>query len=413
MFMRFKASLIALLAALPLATVPSPATADGGRWGGGWATAVQQPTATPWFPNWSQQGFDNHSLRQVIRTSVAGTHLRIRLSNAYGTTPLRLTGATIAKTATGAAVRPGTTRRLTFGRTASVTVPAGGQAASDPLRLPVRALEQLTVTLYFRGTTGPATFHSIAMATSYRAKGDHLRDTVDAAFTDTSLSRYYLSGLDVSGRKDTIVTFGDSITDGYGATNDADDRYPDRLAERLAASGTPVLNAGIGGNRVLNDSACFGEKATARFQRDALAQPGVRTVIVLEGINDILFEQDTSACATPNPRVSAKELIDGHRALIRAAKSRGVRIIGGTLPPFKGSALYSEYGESVRQAVNHWIRASGEYDAVADFDRALADPDPRRAGELLPAYDSNDRLHPSPAGYQAMADAVDLSTLIR
>jgi lysophospholipase L1-like esterase len=409
--MRFKASLIALLAALPLATAPSPATAEGGRWGGGWATAVQQPTATPWFPNWSQQGFDDHSVRQVIRTSVAGTHLRIRLSNAYGTTPLRLTGASIAKTATGAAVRLGTIRPLTFARSASVTVPAGGQAASDPVRLPIRALEQLTVTLYFRATTGPATFHSIAMATSYRAKGDRLRDTDDAAFTETSLSRYYLSGLDVSGRKDTVVTFGDSITDGYGATNDADDRYPDRLAERLAASGTPVLNAGIGGNRVLNDSACFGEKATARFQRDVLAQLGVRTVIVLEGINDILFEQDTSACATPNPRVSAKELIDGHRALIRAARSRGVRIIGGTLPPFKGSALYSEYGESVRQAVNHWIRTGGEYDAVADFDRALANPDPRRAGELLPAYDSGDRLHPSPAGYQAMADAVDLSTL--
>ncbi|GAA2390740.1 hypothetical protein GCM10010404_54970 [Nonomuraea africana] len=333
--MRVKPFLIALLAALPLATAPLPATADGGRWGGGWATAVQQPTAT-WFPNWSQQGFDNHSVRQVIRTSVGGTHLRIRLSNAYGTTPLRLTGASIAKPKTGAAVRPGTVRPLTFARSASVTVPAGGQAVSDAVRLPVRALEQLTVTLYFRGTTGPATFHSIAMATTYRAKGDHLRDADAGSFTETSLSRYYLSGLDVSGRKNTVVTFGDSITDGYGATNDADDRYPDRLAERLAASGVPVLNAGIGGNRVLNDSACFGEKATARFQRDALAQPGVRTVIVLEGINDIMFPKNTAACAIPNPQVSAEELIAGHRALIHAARSRGVRMIGGTLPPFKG-----------------------------------------------------------------------------
>ncbi|WP_043634519.1 SGNH/GDSL hydrolase family protein [Nonomuraea candida] len=409
--MRFKASLIALLAALPLAAAPSPAAAaEGGRWGGGWATAVQRPAATPWFPNWSEQGFDDHSVRQVIRTSVSGTQLRIRLSNAYGATPLRLTGATIAKTATGAAVRPGTTRKLTFARSASVTVPAGGQTASDPVRLPVRALERLTVTLYFQRPTGPATFHSIAMATSYRAKGDHRHDTGGAAYTETSLSRYYLSGLDVSGRKNTVVTFGDSITDGYGATNDADDRYPDRLAERLAASGTPVVNAGIGGNRVLNDSACFGEKATTRFKRDALAQPGVRTVIVLEGINDILFEQDPSACAAPNPRVTAGELIDGHRALIRAARARGVRIVGGTLPPFKGSALYSEHGEGVRQAVNHWIRTAGAYDAVADFDRALADP--RDAGQLLPAYDSGDGLHPSPAGYQAMADAVDLSALI-
>ncbi|MFI7439404.1 SGNH/GDSL hydrolase family protein [Nonomuraea indica] len=410
--MRVKPFLIALLTALPLAAMPLPATADGGRWGGGWATAVQQPTAT-WFPNWSQEGFDNHSVRQVIRTSATGTHLRVRLSNVYGTTPLRLTGASIAKTTTGAAMRPATVRPLTFARSESVTMPAGGQAVSDPVRLPVRALEQLTVTLYFRGATGPATFHSIAMATSYRAKGDHRRDAGGAAFTETSLSRYFLSGLDVSGRKNTVVAFGDSITDGYGATNDADDRYPDRLAERLASSGTSVLNAGIGGNRVLNDSACFGERATARFRRDALDQPGVGTVIVLEGLNDILFPKNTGACATPNPQVTAEELIDGHRALIRAARARGVRIIGGTLTPFKGSDLYSEYGEGVRQAVNHWIRTSGEYDAVADFDRALANPEPGHAGELLPAYDSGDRLHPSPAGYQAMADAVDLFTLTR
>jgi lysophospholipase L1-like esterase len=217
--------------------------------------------------------------------------------------------------------------------------------------------------------------------------------------------------VDVSGHhanRGAVVAFGDSLTDGSFSTPNADNRYPDELAERLVTAGRPlgVLNAGIGGNRVLTDAPGFGEKATARFQRDALERPGVRTVIVLEGINDIGMGE---AAGTP---VTAQQLIDGHRALIRAAHARGVRVIGATITPTKGvpyPGYYTERGEAVRDAVNHWIRASGEYDAVADFDRTLADPaDPDR---MRPEYDGGDALHPNDAGMHAMADAVDLDTL--
>lgn len=385
------------------------------EWAGAWATAVQRPSPTPWFANWAEAGFHDHSVRQVIRVSAGGSHLRIRLSNEYGTAPLRLTGASIGKTDEGAAVRPGTIRPLSFGGSTAVTVPAGEQIASDPVELPVDALDQLTVTLYFEEATGPATFHSVAMSVSYRAGGDHLRDREAAAFTEMSFSWYHLAGVDVSVPapkvRDTVVIFGDSLTDGYGATAGADDRYPDELAKRLVSAGraTSVVNAGIGGNRVLNDSTCFGDKATARFQRDVLGQPGAGTVIMLEGINDIIFEHDRSPCAAPNPRVTAEELIDGHRELIRAARDGKIKIIGGTIPPFRGAEYFTEYGEQVRRAVNDWIRNSGEYDAVVDFDLVLADP--AHAGRLLPAYDSGDGLHPSPAGYRAMAEAIDLDTL--
>jgi lysophospholipase L1-like esterase len=289
-------------------------------------------------------------------------------------------------------------------------VPAGRQLSSDAVSLPVAPLERLTVTLFFAQRTGPATFHPLALATSYRAEGDHLADRSGKAYTETSQSWYYLSGVDVSGRDGgTVVAFGDSITDGAFSTPDANNRYPDELAERLAATGSRrgVVNAGIGGNRVLTDSAGFGDRATARFGRDALDQPGVRTVIVLEGINDIGL-----GVGAGNEPVTAGQLIDGHRALIRAAHQRGVRIIGATILPFAGVTypdFYTDAGEKVRDAVNRWIRTGGEYDAVADLDRALGDPaDPDR---LNPAYDSGDGLHPNDAGLHRMAQTIDLDSL--
>ena len=206
-----------------------------------------------------------------------------------------------------------------------------------------------------------------------------------------------------------MATFGDSITDGYGATLDADDRYPDALARRLAGR-RPVLNLGIAGNRLLNDSACLGERGLARFRWDVLDRPRVKSVIVLEGINDILLGlQEPTPCTTPAVKVSADDLIGGYRQLIRAAHARGVRIIGGTLLPAKGYAYLTDEAERIRDAVNAWIRTSGAFDAVVDFERAVADPtDPDR---IRPGYDSGDHLHPNPAGYQAMADAIDLRTL--
>lgn len=391
-------------AALITVLTAAPAGAEG--WTGAWATAVQRPSADVWYPTWAEKGFHDHSVRQIVRVTADGPRLRIRLSNAYGRTPLRLTGATIGKAAEGAAVHPGTIRPLSFGRS---TIPAGGQLASHPVKLAVKAGDRMAVTLYFREPTGPATYHNLAVATSYRAAGDHTSDPGAAAFQEKNISWFYLAGVDVQGGKGAVAAFGDSITDGYGATQDADNRYPDALAHRLLGK-RPVLNLGIGGNRLLNDSVCLGEKGTARFERDVLGQPHVKTVIVLEGINDILMGgQNPTPCTEPAVKVSADDLIAGYRTLIRASHARGVRIIGGTLLPTKGYEYHSEAGESVRDEVNHWIRTSGEFDAVVDFERVVADPgDPDR---LRPTYDSGDHLHPNPAGYRAMANAIDPDTL--
>ncbi|WP_308377843.1 SGNH/GDSL hydrolase family protein [Streptomyces sp. ISL-98] len=211
-----------------------------------------------------------------------------------------------------------------------------------------------------------------------------------------------------------VVTFGDSLTDGYGATPGADRRYSDELAKRLAADGRsrPVLNAGIGGNKVLGDSDCYGESALARFRRDALGRSDVGTVIVLEGTNDIVHpDSPADRCTTPSPEVSAEQIIAGHRQLIREAHARGVKVLGGTLPPYHGYEYWTERGEHVRNAVNHWIRTSGAYDGVVDFDRAVADPaDPKRV-KIKKEYAFEDLIHLNDAGYKAMADAVDLDSL--
>ncbi|WP_338495257.1 SGNH/GDSL hydrolase family protein [Streptomyces sp. SJL17-4] len=419
------AALLLAGAAIPPASAES-AERGGTRWNGAWTAAVQRPS-TNFYPNWSQQGFENHSVRQVVRMSAEGTDLRIRVSNAYGTAPLRLTGASVARAGDGAAVKPGTVRTVRFAGAASVTVPAGAKAVSDVVRLPVKAGERLSVTLYFAAATGPATYHDLAQgAFSYRASGEHLRDTGAGAYTESSLSWYYLEGVEVTGAptRKAVVTFGDSLTDGYGATLGADDRYPDQLSRRLAADGRPrpVLNLGIGGNRILNDSPCFGEKATTRFARDVLNQPRVGTVVILEGTNDLILgyaDASRFPCTAPNTRVTAAELIEGHRALIRAAHAKGIRAVGGTMIPLKGSKTdvlqypAEAYGaiEAVRDEVNDWIRTSGAYDAVVDFDRALSDPAPGKSDLLNPEYDFGDGVHPNAAGYDAMARAVDLDAL--
>ena len=392
-----------------LISAPSLASATGLGWAGGWAASAQPPTAG-FAPNWSQEGFSDQSVRQVVRVTAGGPLVRIRLSTVHSG-PVALTGATIARTSEGAAVRPGSLRRLTFGHRTGVEIPAGREVASDAAALPVGPLDEVTVTLHFARPTGPTTFHEGATATNYRASGDHLSDTSAAAFTETTRSWYFLTGVDVldtSPRRDTVVAFGDSITDGVGSTVDADNRYPDEVAERLRGR-FGVLNEGIGGNRVLSDSPCFGEAATKRFARDVLSRPDVRSVVVLEGINDIIASEIEFECFVPNPEVTAADLIAGHRTLIRQAHARGVRVVGGTVTPVKGFDAYNDRVEAVRTELNTWIRTSGEYDAVADFDRALADPNDPEA--LLAAYDSGDHVHPNDAGYHAMAAAVDLRAL--
>ncbi|MFB4317732.1 SGNH/GDSL hydrolase family protein [Actinomadura sp. 21ATH] len=417
---KVRASVVAAAAAASLAAAP-PATAETRTtWNGAWTAAAMRPSGSPWFATWAEQGFADQSVRQIVRVGSGGAKVRIRLSNAYGAAPLRITGASVGRTATGAAVRPGTIRPLRFDGSTSTTIPARGRTVSDPVTLPTKAREQLTITLYFKGATGPTTHHQLSMTTTYRAAGDHHRDTAGAAYTDRIEpgfgSWYYLEGVETSGGRPqprAVVAFGDSITDGFGATIDGDDRYPDALAERLLAAGRPhpVLNAGIGSNKLLSDSACGGDAGVSRFARDVLGQPRLGTAIVLIGINDIQLPDDRM-CGVDrdDPPVTAKRLIDGHRTLISAARARGVKVIGGTLTPYRGSAGWTAGGEEIRRQVNHWIRTSGAYDAVADFDRAL---DPTGTGRIPDGLHMGDLIHPSPAGYEAMADAVDLGDLRR
>ncbi|MZD09001.1 SGNH/GDSL hydrolase family protein [Streptomyces sp. SID5785] len=374
---------------------------------GGTRVSAWSPAMTTGGPS-----FENRTIRMVVHSSVAGTRARITLSDRYSPQPLRVAAADIAIQASGGAAEPGTTRHLTFGGARGTEVPAGAERVSDSAPISVEAGQNLLVSLYLPTATGPSTWHSDAFDTTWTAPGDHTGDTGADAFTDTSTSWYYLAGLDVLSptAKGTVVAFGDSITDGYHSSTGTYTRWPDLLATRLADRPGPqrlgVVDAGIGGNRVLTDvpNPWQGVSALKRFGHDALGQPGVKDVILLEGINDI--GNDAGPDGGP---LTVRHLIDGYRALIRQARAAHVRIIGATLMPDKGNGYYSPAAEAVRQGVNEWIRTAKAFDGVIDFDRAMRDPaDP---AALDPDYDSGDHIHPDDAGMRAMADAVDLRLL--
>ena len=358
-------------------------------------------------------GFDNQTVREIIFSSVGGDPIRLELTNVFGVSPLQVGRVTVAVAGPGAAVVPGTIHPVTFGGSASIQIPAGAQILSDPVAMRVRPLQELAVSVYLPGRTGPATFHSDAQEVNWvSAPGDHAADQGAGAFTTPTESWYYLSDLIAgsSGAHGTVVAFGDSITDGVGSEVGANARWPNDLARRLDALGGPALavaDEGIGGNRVLTGSRWFGISAEARFGPDALDQPGVRDIIVLEGINDIGF---SAVPPHPGTDVSAAQIIAGYRQLIARAHARGLKIFGATLPPFRGAGDYTAAGEAKREAVDHWIRTSGAFDGVIDFDAVMRDPaDPLR---LNPAYDSGDHLHPNDLGYQVMADAISLQMLL-
>jgi lysophospholipase L1-like esterase len=415
-------TVIAAAAAALAATLTAGSVASASRsplpthWSASWTSAMQQPVANSQaiWPNWSTHGFSHQTVRQQVRISGGGSRIRIRLSNLYGTKPLRIAAATVAESGGGAATRPGTMRSLTFGGRRSVAIPAGQVTASDAAGLRVTPLEPLTVTLYLAGATGPATFHDDGLTTTYQATGDHVRDSGASAFGDpASHSYYYLTGVDVPTRRpETVVAFGDSITNGHNSTVGGNARYTDALAERLIADHSPlsVANVGITGNLLLHQLPCFGETGITRFQRDALDQPGVRTVILMEGSNDIWDYQD-HGCGT-TPVITARQIIDGLRGLIHAAHARGIKVVGATILPFKANfepPADFQRAEAIRQAVNNWTLSSGQYDAVADFAAAVADPaDPQ---QLNPSYDSGDHLHPNDTGYEAIAAAINIDNL--
>jgi lysophospholipase L1-like esterase len=356
----------------------------------------------------------DQTVRQVARVSIGGSRVRILLSNAYGTHPLKIGSADIALSRKDASIVPGSDRVLTFGGKTSVVIPPGAPMLSDPVDLDVAALSHLAVSLYLPDPTAPASFHWDARQTAYVGAGNQTAATslkVDSTLT----TRVFLAAIQVEAAPGTrtVVAIGDSITDGDGATMDADARWPDFLAQRLAPRDVAVLNAGISGGRMLRDK--MGVNALARFQRDVLAQPGICAVIVLMGINDIAWKD--TPLALSDESTTAQDLIAGYQQLIARAHARGVRIIGATLTPFEGALedtpmrdYYSAGKERIRQQVNDWIRHSGAFDAVIDFDTILRDP--AHPTRLLPAYDSGDHLHPGDVGNRIMAEAIDLHALL-
>jgi len=370
-----------------------------------WDGEIALPTMMP-------AAFEAQSVREVIRTSVGGERVRVSYSNRYGRTPLVIGAARIAFTL-GDPLSAASSRQasgglaLTFSGRRSVTIAPGQSVTSDAARLPVAARQRLSVSTWFPARVAVATFHWGAQQTAFSVPGNHTAATVLPGAQELT-GRAFLSAVQVDGPAHrTVVAFGDSITDGNGSTPDRNRRWPDQLAEQL--EGVAVVNAGISGARLLADG--MGEGALARFEQDVLLQPGVDTVIVLLGINDIGWPG--SAFAPNEPPATAQAMIAGYRKLIATAHARDVHIVGGTLLPFEGALQgtpfaghYSPAKDLVRREVNAWIRSSGEFDAVIDFDRLLQDPG--RPSRLRPDFDSGDHLHPGDSAYTEMARAATL-----
>ncbi len=389
-----------------LAGAPPAARADG--WIASWGASDAFPVG---------QDINYQTLRQIVRLSAGGSEVRVRFSNETGHYPLVIGAAHIAKPASGApvgAIDAATDHALTFGGLGGITIPPGAAALSDPVDMDVAPLSRLAISLFVPRWTGPSVVHPDGVATTdISGDGDF---TAAAAIPSpkTSTSQFFIDEVDVeaAGRPAVVVTLGDSITDGYRSEVDANHRWPDRLAERLAARPNAgpvgVVNAGISGNRILNDHPedLFGPSALARLDRDVLAVPGLRWVVLMEGINDI--GHSTSA-DLPEQDVSADEIIAGMKQIIARVHERGAKIYGATLTPYEGTTFHGYYqpaGEAKREAVNAWIRRGGYFDAVIDFDAAVRDPDhPTR---IRRDYDVGDHLHPNDAGYRAMGDSVDL-----
>lgn len=416
-----------MLSVVALLASANRATAAGDKWIGTWATAAQQPVPG------TLQSFRNQSLRLIVHTSAGGKRVRIKISNTYGDHPLQIGGAHIARRTSEAEIDPASDRTLKFHGQASTKVPARSMVVSDPVDLDVPALSDLAISLFFHETTQATTYHIVAKQTSYISTetGD---STAAVKFPAAKKIRSwpFLTGVDVEASGGAaIVAFGSSLTDGDGSTGDTNRRWPDILAERLQKEGgryaeIGVLNEGIIGNRLLDDSPAklvpqygpaLGEAGLARFERDVLDQAGVKYVFVGLGINDIAFPGSLTSAAES---VSAERLISGYRQLIARAHKKGILVIGTTNPVFEDSFLetagakitfYTPEKESVRQKVNAWILSSGEFDGAVDFDAVVRDPS--RPTRILPAYDSDDHLHPNNAGYIATANAIPLTLFKR
>ena len=389
--------------------VPALAQPSGDlHWVGTWATATvaRDPRVETDFRGRPLSepplNFSDQTLRQIVRTTTSGSRVRVAVSNTFGSAPLSVGGASVARRDSEATIVASSTRNLTFGGKPQIVIPAGTYILSDPVDFTVSAASDLAVDLYLPDDTGtgasPLTMHTVGVQTNYvSGKGNHVGSENLPVITTTQ-SWFFLSRVEVMAPASVgvVVAFGDSITDGTRSTPDTNNRWPNHLSKRLMEQGMSmgVLNTGIAANRVLGEWR--GVNALARFARDVLTQSGVTHVVVLEGINDLRRD----------PAVTAEDLIWGYRQLIARAHARGIRIYGATLLPCEGSGRWTPEVETKRQALNDWIRTSGAYDGVIDFDAAVRDPS--AISKMLSQYDSSDHIHPSDAGYKAMADAISL-----
>jgi lysophospholipase L1-like esterase len=391
--MKRLSSLLMALALAGCATVSGPSPGQPG-WVGAWG-------ASPTIPPPGARAFDNQTVRQVVRLSQGGDSIRIRFTNEYGEKPLEIGAATIARVGFEG-VPSGQPVAITFSGRSSATIPPGAPMLSDPVAFSTKALESVSISIFLPGPTGPCTCHFAATATGYiSGPGDFTQAGFEAKETFTN--RAFISAVEVeSAPAATIITFGDSITDGTNSTPNTDRRWPDILAARLSASGQArgISNQAIAGNRVLSHQLpIFGESALARFDRDVLTVPNAKWLVVLEGINDI----GMGAAAPP----SADQIIAAYRQMIARVRPQGIKVYFATLLPYEGARYFHENGEAVRQHVNTWMRTSGEADGVIDFDAAMRDPaNPRRMKADL---QSGDWLHPNDAGYRVMSESIDLA----
>jgi lysophospholipase L1-like esterase len=406
---RFGRHLPAIAAALSmLCLAPLPVSAEtAAAWISSWAASPQAPRGI------MPASFSNRTIRQTVHLSIGGSKVRIRLSNEFGTRPVLIGAASIATPGKGSEVVAASLRPLTFGGEKSVIIPPGAPAVSDPVDIAVAPLSDLTVSLYLPAATDLGTVHAAGLQTSFVSATGDFTASPDFPVVDRFDNRYFLTGVMVEPASPAraVVTFGDSITDGSRSTVNTNSRWPDVLARRFKEAGAnvAVINEGIAGNRVLSDGA--GVSALARFERDVLSQPGVTHVVILIGINDIGFP---GTAIEPNgPVRAADEIIAGYKQMIDRAHLHGIKVIGSPLTPFKNAfagmpnqGYFTDEKEAKRRAVNEWIRTSGAFDGLVDFDRVITDP--AHEGAIAPAFDSGDHLHPNDAGYQAMGEAIDL-----
>ncbi|KVD90371.1 GDSL family lipase [Burkholderia stagnalis] len=414
--MSFRSSLAAAALGASVLLSPFAAGAAPAGWVAAWATALQPiPDLAAPPPLYRAPDVAGRTVRQIVYPTVAGRAARIRMSNAYGSGPLVVESASLARAGEGAALADAAPAAVRFGGKASVTLAPGQEIESDPVAIEVTAGRPLAVSLYMGAHQRMTVWHRVSNQLNYvSGPGDFTRDAGAGTFRTRFTQYAWVSELAVEAgpARASVAAIGDSITDGLRSSLNRNRRWPDALARRFASSGTDaigVVNLGISGNRLLSDSACYGTSLQSRFERDALSRAGVKAAILLIGINDINFAAMPPKagldCDHPHTQVTAALLIDGYRRLIDAAHRQGVKVIGATLTP----AALPAGREAIRLEVNRWIRSGGAFDGVADFDEALRDP--ARPSVLQRRYDSGDGIHPSDAGYAAMADAVPVDRL--